>query len=123
MEFRQKMDHVSKRGKLGVLAGGERECPSLYPRVAYNISREVIILMVILTPTQDFVDSLIAVAQDFPEDALAIHQGVEQLRDFVHLASAGVLRLPFGYEVLYSSRSIVSGDTEVLLGRIQRVIH
>lgn len=79
--------------------------------------------MVILTPTQDFVDSLMAIAQDFPEDALAIHQGVEQLRDFVHIASAGVLRLPFGYEVLYSSRSIVSGGSEVLLGRIQRVIH
>jgi len=28
--------------------------------------------MAILTPTQDFVDSLIAIAQDFPEDALAI---------------------------------------------------
>jgi len=59
MEFRQKMDNVSKRGELGVLAGGEREYPSLYPRMAYNISQEVIILMVILIPTQDFVESLI----------------------------------------------------------------
>jgi hypothetical protein len=123
MEFRQKIDRVSKRGELGVLAGGERECPSLYPRAAYNISQEVITFMVILTPTQDFVDSLIAIAQDFPEDALAIHQGVEQLHDLVQLTPTGVLRLPFGYEVLYSSRSTVSGDTEVLLGRIQRIIH
>ncbi len=79
--------------------------------------------MSILTPTQDFVDSLIAIAQDFPEDALAIHQEVEQLRDLVHLTPAGVLRLSSGYEVLYSSRSTVSSDIEILLGRIQRVIH
>lgn len=79
--------------------------------------------MVILTPTQDFVDSLIAIAQDFPEDALAIHQGVEQLRDLVYLVPAGVLRLPFGYEILYSSRSTASGDTEILLGQIQRIVH
>jgi len=59
MEFRQKMNHVSKRGYLGVLAEGERGCPLLYLCVAYNISPEVIILMVILTPTQDFVESLI----------------------------------------------------------------
>lgn len=79
--------------------------------------------MVILTPTQDFVDSLIAIAQDFPEDALAIHQGVEQVRDLVPLLPAGILRLPVGYEVFYFSRSTVTGDTEVLLGRIQRVVH
>jgi hypothetical protein len=79
--------------------------------------------MVILTPTQDFVDSLIAIAQDFPEDALAIHQSMEQLRDLAPLLSEGILRLPFGYEVLYSSRSTASGDIEVLLGRIQRIIH
>jgi hypothetical protein len=79
--------------------------------------------MVILTPTQDFVDSLIAIAQDFPDDALAIHQGVEQIRDLVPLLPAGVLRLPIGYAVVYSSRTTATGDTEVLLGRIQRVIH
>jgi len=79
--------------------------------------------MVILTPTQDFVDSLIAIAQDFPEDALGIHQGVEQLRDLVALSPIGVLRLLIGYEVLYSSRDTVTGDTEILLGRIQRIIH
>ena len=79
--------------------------------------------MIILTPTQDFVDNLIAIAQDFPEDALAIHQGVEQVRDLVSLLPTGILRLPIGYEVLYSSRSTATGDTEVLLGRIQRVIH
>jgi len=79
--------------------------------------------MILLTPTQDFVDSLIAIAQDFPQDALAIHQEVEQLRDLVHLTPAGVLRLQVGYEVLYSSRSLGGGDTEVLLGRIQRIIH
>jgi hypothetical protein len=79
--------------------------------------------MVILTPTQDFVDSLIAIALDFPEDAVAIHQSVEQVRDLVPLLPAGVLRLSVGYEVFYSSRLTVTGDTEVLLGRIQRVIH
>jgi hypothetical protein len=79
--------------------------------------------MVILTPTQDFVDSLIAIAQDFPEDALVVHQEVEQVRDLVPLLPAGVLRLPSGYEVLYVSRSTATGDTEVLLGRIQRIIH
>ncbi len=79
--------------------------------------------MVILVPTQDFVDSLIAIALDFPEDALAIHQGVEQLRDMILLLPTGVLRLPIGYEVLYSSRSTATGDTEVLLGRIQRIVH
>jgi hypothetical protein len=94
----------------------------LLPSLTYYISHEVI-MMVILTPTQDFVDSLIAIAQDFPEDALAIHQGVEQLRDLIPLPSIGILRLPCGYEVLYSSRSTMSGDSEVLLGRIQRIIH
>ena len=79
--------------------------------------------MVILTPTQEFVDSLIAIARDFPEDALAIHQGVEQIRDLVPFLPVGVLRLLLGYEVFYSSRLIVTGDTEVLLGRIQRVVH
>ncbi len=79
--------------------------------------------MMILTPTQDFVDSLIAIAQNFPEDALAIHQGVEQLRDLALLVSTGVLRLTIGYEVLYSSRTTLTGDTEILLGRIQRIIH
>ncbi len=79
--------------------------------------------MMILTPTQDFVDSLIAIAQDFPEDASAIHQGVEQLRDLALLVPTGVLRLIIGYEVLYSSRATVTGDTEILLGRIQRIIH
>ncbi|MGH7962967.1 MAG: hypothetical protein ACRERD_14240 [Candidatus Binatia bacterium] len=74
-------------------------------------------------PTQDFVDSLIAVAQDFPEDALIIHQEVDQLRDIVPLSSTGILRLSIGYEVLYASRSTATGDTEVLLGRIQRIIH
>ena len=79
--------------------------------------------MVILTPTQDFVDSLIAIAHHFPEDALAIHQGVEQLRDLALLVPTGVLRLTIGYEVLYSSRTTLTGDTEILLGRIQRIIH
>jgi len=79
--------------------------------------------VIILTPTQDFVDSLIAIAQDFPEDALAIHQGVEQLRDLALLVPAGILRLTIGYEVLYSSRATVTGDTEILLGRVQRIIH
>ena len=79
--------------------------------------------MTILTPTQDFVDSLIVIAQDFPEDALSIHQEVEQLRDLVLLVPAGVLRLTVGYEVLYSSRVTLTGDTEILLGRIQRIIH
>jgi hypothetical protein len=79
--------------------------------------------MTILTPTQDFVDSLIAIAQDFPEDALAIHQEVEQLRDFALLVPAGVLRLTIGYEVLYSSHATFTGDTEILLGRIQRIVH
>ena len=79
--------------------------------------------MTILTPTQDFVDSLIAVAQDFPEDALAVHQGVEQLRDSPLLAPSGILRLSVGYEVLYFSRSTVTGDIEILLGRIQRIVH
>lgn len=79
--------------------------------------------MMILTPTQDFVDSLIAIAQDFPEDALSIHQEVEQLRDLVLLVPAGVLRLTVGYKVLYSSRVTLTGDTEILLGRIQRIIH
>ena len=79
--------------------------------------------MMILTPTQDFVDSLVAIAQNFPEDALAIHQGVEQLRDLALLVSTGVLRLTIGYEVLYSSRTTLTRDTEILLGRIQRIIH
>ena len=79
--------------------------------------------MVILTPTQDFVDDLIVIAQDFPEDALIIHYSVEQLRDLVPLLPTGVLRLPIGYEVLYASRSAAAGDVEVLLGRIQRVVH
>lgn len=79
--------------------------------------------MIILTPTQDFVDHLIAIARDLPEDAVAIHQGVEQVRDLVSLLPAGVLRLSVGYEVLYFSRLTVTGDTEVLLGRIQRVVH
>ena len=79
--------------------------------------------MIILTPTQDFVDDLIAIAQDFPEDALTIHQSVEQLRDLVPLLPTGVLRLPIGYEVLYASRSTTTGDLEVLLGRIQRIVH
>jgi len=79
--------------------------------------------MVILTPTQDFVDSLISIAQDFPEDALAIHHGVEQLRDLATLLPAAILRLPIGYEVLYSFRLTASGDTEVLLGRVQRIVH
>jgi len=79
--------------------------------------------MVILTPTQDFVDSLISIAQDFPEDALAIHHSVEQLRDLAALLPAGILRLPIGYEVLYSFRLTASGDTEVLLGRVQRIVH
>ncbi len=79
--------------------------------------------MIILTPTQDFVDDLIMIAQDFPEDALTIHHSVEQLHDLVPLLSTGVLRLPIGYEVLYASRSIATGDVEVLLGRVQRVVH
>lgn len=79
--------------------------------------------MMILTPTQDFVDSLIAIAQDFPEDASAIHQSVEQLRDLALLVPTGVLRLIIECEVLYSSRATVTGDTEILLGRIQRIIH
>lgn len=79
--------------------------------------------MIILTPTQDFVDSLVVIAQDFPEDALAVHQGVEQLRDLALFPSSGVLRLPIGYEVLYFSRSTATGAVEILLGRIQRIIH
>ena len=79
--------------------------------------------MMILTPTQDFVDSLIAIAQDFPEDALAIHLGVEQLRDLALLVPTGILQLMIGYEILYSSRTTLTGDTEILLGRIQRIIH
>ena len=86
----------------------------------YNISKQ---LMILLTPTQDFVDDLIMIAQDFPEDALTIHQSVEQIRDLVPLSSTGVLQLPIGYEVLYASRSTTMGDIEVLLGRIQRVLH
>jgi hypothetical protein len=79
--------------------------------------------MVILTPTQDFVDSLIAVARDSPEDALAIHHAVDQVRDLVPLLPTGIFRLPIGYEVLYTSRPTATGDTEVLLGRIQRIVH
>jgi len=79
--------------------------------------------MIILMPTQDFVDDLIVIAQNFPEDALTIHHSVEQLRDLVPLLPTGVLRLPIGYEVLYASRSTAAGDVEVLLGRIRRVVH
>jgi hypothetical protein len=79
--------------------------------------------MMILLPIQDFVESLIAIAQDFPEDALSIHQWVEQLRDLALLVPAGVLRLTIGYEILYSSRVTLTGDTEILLGRSQRIIH
>jgi hypothetical protein len=79
--------------------------------------------MIILTPTQDFVDDLIAIAQDFPEDALIIHHEVEQLRDLVLALPMGELRLSVGYGVLYASRATASGDTEVLLGRIQRIVH
>jgi hypothetical protein len=79
--------------------------------------------MTVLTPTQDFVDDLIVIAQDFPEDALIIHHSVEQLRDLVLLSPTGVLRVPIGYEVLYTSRPTATGDIEVLLGRIQRIVH
>jgi hypothetical protein len=79
--------------------------------------------MIMLSPTQDFVNGLIAIAQDFPEDALAIHQGVEQLRDLGPLSPTGVLRLPIGYEVLYASRFTATRDIEVLLGQILRIIH
>jgi len=79
--------------------------------------------MIILTPTQDFVDDLIAIAQDFPEDALTIHHDVEQLRDLVSVLPMGELRLSVGYAVLYASHATASEDTEVLLGQIQRIVH
>jgi hypothetical protein len=79
--------------------------------------------MVIISPTQDFIDSLIAIAQDFPEDALAIHQSVDQLRDVVSFLPVGTLRLPIGYEVLYVTRPTVTGAIEVLLGQILRIVH
>ena len=79
--------------------------------------------MIILTPTQDFVDDLIAIAQDFPEDALTIHHEVEQLRDLVPVLPMGELRLSVGYAVLYTSHATASGDTELLLGRIRRIVH
>jgi hypothetical protein len=79
--------------------------------------------MIILTPTQDFVDDLIAIAQDFPEDALTIHHEVEQLHDRVPTVPIGELRLSVGHAVLYTSRATASGDTEVLLGRIRRIVH
>jgi hypothetical protein len=66
---------------------------------------------------------LIAIAQDFPEDAVVIHHEVGQLQDLAPLVPSGALRLTIGYEILYSTRITASGDIEVLLGRIQRIIH
>jgi len=66
---------------------------------------------------------LIAIAQDFPEDAVVIHHEVGQLQDLAPVVTSGVLRLTIGYEILYSSRITSTGDVRVLLGRIQQIIH